>query len=109
MQARDYRGMFEQHMPLGNKQLMATPGIKTQLSGSTALTALVDSGGLLTVANVGDSRCILGRMNGEEAMAISLTTDHTPEVPREAARIAASKVRQLTRPRCSVLALCSNG
>lgn len=84
--------MFEEQMPICNKHLVDTAGIKTHLSGSTAIMALLHSSGLLTIANVGDSRCLIGRLKGEKIQAEALNTDHTPLVPEEAARITACKV-----------------
>lgn len=46
--------------------------------------------GRLLVANVGDSRAFLGRVDAcGKATAVPLTSDHTPDVPAEAARILA--------------------
>lgn len=92
LQTHDSREVFEQQMPLCNDKLIANPNIKTQLSGSTAITALLQNNALLTVANVGDSRCLLGRADGEEVEALAMNTDHTPNVPDEAARITSCKV-----------------
>ena len=48
------------------------------------------AGGRLLVANVGDSRAFLGRVEAcGRATAVPLTSDHTPDVPAEAARILA--------------------
>ena len=42
------------------------------------------------MANVGDSRAFLGRVDAcGKAAAVPLTSDHTPDVPAEAARILA--------------------
>lgn len=48
------------------------------------------AGGRLLVANVGDSRAFLGRVDAcGKAATVPLTSDHTPDVPGEAARILA--------------------
>lgn len=72
-----------------------TPQINSRLSGSTAITAILQDNGILTVANVGDSRCILGRVSGDKLRVAALNTDHTPEVPEEADRILANEVSHL--------------
>lgn len=76
-----------------NKYLVSLPHIKSELSGSTAITALLDSNGQLTIGNVGDSRCILGRVHEKRLHTECLSTDHTPYVPSEASRILAKQVR----------------
>lgn len=45
--------------PEANRSLRRTPGVDVTLSGSTAVVALL-SGGRLQVANLGDSRAVLG-------------------------------------------------
>lgn len=52
--------------------------------GTTAVVVLLDAQCRAWVANVGDSRAVLGRSNGE---AVQLTTDHKPSCPEERARI----------------------
>jgi len=63
-------------------ELKRHPRINANMSGSTAVVVLVD-GPDLTVANLGDSRCILGGAGGAQA----LSRDHTPEVPEERERV----------------------
>lgn len=49
----------------------------------------------LLVANVGDSRCFVGSVNGQgEVESYALSTDHNPDVVSEAQRILANKVGQ---------------
>eukprot|EP00884_Botryococcus_braunii_P022555 jgi/Botrbrau1/8984/Bobra.0148s0090.1 len=50
--------------------------------GCTAVAALV-KGGILYVANAGDSRCVFSR----RGRAVAMTTDHKPTDPAELARI----------------------
>lgn len=46
------------------------------------------------MANVGDSRCFLGQVDeAGKVTAVPLTSDHTPDVPAEAARIHAHQAR----------------
>uniref|UniRef100_A0ACD5YM99 Uncharacterized protein n=1 Tax=Avena sativa TaxID=4498 RepID=A0ACD5YM99_AVESA len=59
--------------------------IGPQVIGSTATVALIRDN-QITVANAGDSRCVLSR-NGQ---AIVLSTDHKPSHPDERARIVAA-------------------
>lgn len=57
------------------------------------MTALLHGGNKLLVANLGDSRCMLGRVNTEGTVtAIPLSSDHSCDVPSEAARIRERKV-----------------
>ncbi|XP_057799785.1 probable protein phosphatase 2C 72 [Salvia miltiorrhiza] len=55
-------------------------------SGTTA-TVVVRQGEDLTVANLGDSRAVLGTRSQNGIMAVQLTTDLKPGVPSEAERI----------------------
>ncbi|XP_059470654.1 uncharacterized protein LOC132193785 [Neocloeon triangulifer] len=68
--------------------LNSTPGIE---SGTTAVVALLAKD-KVTVANIGDSRAILGRVvKGEDGVtkviAVELSKDHKPELPEEKERI----------------------
>jgi len=51
-------------------------------SGATAVVALIQNGNLI-VANAGDSRCVLS----ENGIAVDLSEDHSPDLPREKERI----------------------
>lgn len=61
-------------------------GIDVTLSGSTACTAL-KRGRKLLIANVGDSRAVLGRVEGARLVAKDLSIDQKPDAPAERARI----------------------
>ncbi|KAK9827981.1 hypothetical protein WJX81_004640 [Elliptochloris bilobata] len=77
-----------------NRAILRSVAINCSLSGSTVVTALVQAGGRLLAANVGDSRAFLGRVDeAGKAAAVPLTWDHTPDVPAEAARIRAHQGR----------------
>lgn len=55
--------------------------------GSTAIAALLQRNGVLTVANVGDSRCALVRKDGS---CVPLSRDHKPNRDDEKARVIAA-------------------
>lgn len=55
-------------------------------SGSTCLTAVIVDGDLL-VANIGDSRAVLGQGESQALAALTLTSDHKPDVPTERRRL----------------------
>ena len=55
-----------------NYHLWDTPGIDIKFSGSTCCTALVD-GTKITLANVGDSKAVLGRIVNKKWEAVELT------------------------------------
>ena len=59
-----------------NEQLHQSP-IDDSMSGTTAIAALVQ-GRDVTVANVGDSRAIMGHSTGGPLKAETLTRDQTP-------------------------------
>lgn len=61
---------------LTNSQLHKSP-IDDSLSGTTAIMALV-RGKMLYVANVGDSRAVLGEIRGSVPVAVALSSDQTP-------------------------------
>jgi serine/threonine protein phosphatase PrpC len=92
LQAENYEEVFRTQMLLCNDHLNSMPHIRTELSGSTAITAILEDNGLLTVANVGDSRCILGQLGNKQLRVYGLSTDHNPMVPEEAERILSKNV-----------------
>jgi len=71
-----------------NRALSATQ-IQYYSSGCTCVTVLM-RGGTLHIANVGDSRAVIGSEKKGRLKAIGLTRDHKPNDPDEKARIVAS-------------------
>uniref|UniRef100_A0A5B6ZJV7 protein-serine/threonine phosphatase n=1 Tax=Davidia involucrata TaxID=16924 RepID=A0A5B6ZJV7_DAVIN len=78
---------------LMDKELKLHPAIDCFCSGTTAVT-LVKQGQDLIIGNVGDSRAVLAtRDNDNSLIAVQLTIDLKPNLPREAARIQQCKGR----------------
>ncbi|KAJ6800478.1 putative protein phosphatase 2C 66 [Iris pallida] len=72
---------------LMDNELKLHPGIDCFCSGTTAVT-VVKQGQDLVIGNVGDSRGILGtRDRDNNLVAVQLTVDLKPNLPKEAARI----------------------
>ncbi|KAL6561592.1 hypothetical protein OROMI_017193 [Orobanche minor] len=70
-----------------DKELRSHPNLDCFCSGSTAVT-VVRKGSNLFMGNIGDSRAILGSKDTNDSMvAIQLTVDLKPDLPREAERI----------------------
>lgn len=61
-------------------------------SGSTGVVAFI-SNRRIYCANVGDSRCVLGYMDGKKLRAKPLSDDHKPDRPDEMARIISNQGR----------------
>jgi hypothetical protein len=64
-------------------------------SGTTAITAYF-KGGDMTVANIGDSRAILGERHGKRVVAYALSVDQTPYRKDERDRVKACGARIMT-------------
>ncbi|ERN15400.1 hypothetical protein AMTRI_Chr05g68920 [Amborella trichopoda] len=70
-----------------DKNLKLSNDLDCSFSGTTAVT-IIKQGGYLVVANLGDSRAVLGTISEDGTLtAIQLTTDQKPNVPQEAERI----------------------
>ncbi|XXG79711.1 hypothetical protein AAC387_Pa09g0725 [Persea americana] len=70
-----------------DKELRVHPNIDCFCSGTTAVT-LVKQGHDLVIGNIGDSRAILGTRDKDDSLiAVQLTVDLKPNLPREAERI----------------------
>ncbi|CAK9157799.1 unnamed protein product [Ilex paraguariensis] len=78
---------------LMDKELKLHPTIDCFCSGTTAVT-LIKQGQDLIIGNVGDSRAVLATRDKDNSlMAVQLTIDLKPNLPREAARIQQCKGR----------------
>nr|KYP53412.1 putative protein phosphatase 2C 52 [Cajanus cajan] len=76
-----------------DKELRSHPNLDCFCSGSTAVT-IVKQGSNLFMSNIGDSRAIMGSKDSNDSMvAIQLTVDLKPDLPREAERIKRCKGR----------------
>ncbi len=75
------------------KELLADRMVETDFSGTTLVAAVIQ-GNHATVANIGDSRIILGKCNNGggngSLIAEELTYDHKPDLPKEKERILAA-------------------
>ncbi|XP_068639823.1 probable protein phosphatase 2C 1 [Aristolochia californica] len=82
-----WRNAFLKSFKAMDKDLRSHPAVDCFCSGSTAVT-LVKQGSNLFIGNIGDSRAVLGsRGSGESMVAVQLTVDLKPDLPREAERI----------------------
>ncbi|XP_050372702.1 probable protein phosphatase 2C 33 [Argentina anserina] len=76
-----------------DKELKLHPRIDCYCSGTTAVT-MVKQGQDLVIANIGDSRAVLGTRDQDGSLiAVQLTVDLKPNLPREAERITLCKGR----------------
>ncbi|URE28313.1 phosphatase 2C [Musa troglodytarum] len=81
------RDPFLKAFRIVDKELRLHPDIDCFYSGTTAVT-LVKQGQDLVIGNVGDSRAVLGtRDHNNSLVAVQLTVDLKPNLPREAERI----------------------
>jgi serine/threonine protein phosphatase PrpC len=72
-----------------NINLNTDERIDSTFSGSTCVTALFTPTRLICI-NVGDSRCIMGKLNNNKWISKNLTRDHKPSEPDEMDRIIAA-------------------
>lgn len=76
-----------------DRELLIDENVDCVASGTTAVT-LVKQGDHLIIGNVGDSRAILGvRADDNSMLALQLTVDLKPNLPKEAERIRRCKGR----------------
>ncbi|WOL19458.1 putative protein phosphatase 2C 66 [Canna indica] len=84
---------FLKSFKLMDKELKFHPTIDCFCSGTTAVT-IIKQGQDLVIGNIGDSRAIMGtRDKDNNLIAVQLTVDLKPNLPREAARIQQCKGR----------------
>ncbi|RYR06047.1 hypothetical protein HN51_042206 [Arachis hypogaea] len=69
-----------------DKEIKLQENLDCSCSGTTAIVVVKQGEGLI-IANLGDSRAVLGTICDDELMAIQLTTDLKPGLPSEAERI----------------------
>ena len=71
-----------------NQNLLNNHQIDSDLSGTTCISVIYTPKKLI-IANIGDSRCVLGKYDKKENKYISenLSRDHKPTIPEEAERI----------------------
>ncbi|XP_010522631.1 PREDICTED: probable protein phosphatase 2C 52 [Tarenaya hassleriana] len=88
-----WREAFLKSYKAMDKELRSHPNLDCFCSGSTAVT-IVKQGSNLFMGSIGDSRAILGSKDSNDSMvAIQLTVDLKPDLPREAERIKRCKGR----------------
>ncbi|KAL5986956.1 hypothetical protein ACLOJK_015291 [Asimina triloba] len=88
-----WREAFLKSYKAMDKELRSHPSLDCFCSGSTAVT-LVKQGFNLFIGNIGDSRAILGSRDSSGLLvAVQLTVDLKPDLPREAERIKRCKGR----------------
>ncbi|KAK7324732.1 hypothetical protein VNO77_28533 [Canavalia gladiata] len=88
-----WREAFMKAYKAMDKELRSHPNLDCFCSGSTAVT-IVKQGSNLFMGNIGDSRAIMGSKDSNDSMvAIQLTVDLKPDLPREAERIKRCKGR----------------
>ena len=71
-----------------NQNLLSNHQIDSDLSGTTCISVIYTPQKLI-IANIGDSRCVLGKFDNKKNKFISenLSRDHKPTIPEEAERI----------------------
>ncbi|XVE66223.1 hypothetical protein DITRI_Ditri08aG0063200 [Diplodiscus trichospermus] len=88
-----WREVFMKSYKAMDKELRSHPNLDCFCSGSTAVT-IVKQGSNLFMGYIGDSRAIMGSKASNDSMvAIQLTVDLKPDLPREAERIKKCKGR----------------
>ncbi|OIT36855.1 PREDICTED: probable protein phosphatase 2C 1 [Nicotiana attenuata] len=89
----NWREAFLQSYKAMDKELRSQPNLDCFCSGSTAVT-LIKQGSNLYMGYIGDSRAILASKDENDSMvAVQLTVDLKPDLPKEAERIKQCKGR----------------
>ena len=81
--------IFQETFIQTNSALNEDERIDSSFSGSTCVSILFTPTRLCCI-NVGDSRCIIGKYNGQEWSSKALSRDHKPSEPDEMSRILKS-------------------
>ncbi|KAK8564055.1 hypothetical protein V6N13_005733 [Hibiscus sabdariffa] len=88
-----WREAFMKSYKAMDKELRSHPNLDCFCSGSTAVS-MVKQGSDLFMGYIGDSRAVMGSKDSNDSMvAIQLTVDLKPDLPREAERIKKCKGR----------------
>ncbi|KAH9622316.1 hypothetical protein KSS87_020069 [Heliosperma pusillum] len=88
-----WRDAFLKSFKSMDKELRSHPNVDCFCSGSTAVT-IVKQGSNLFMGNIGDSRAIMATKDSNDSLvAVQLTVDLKPDLPREAERIKRCKGR----------------
>ncbi|XP_076933229.1 putative protein phosphatase 2C 52 [Bidens hawaiensis] len=88
-----WREAFLKSYKAMDKELKSHPNLDCFCSGSTAVT-IVKQGSNLYMGSIGDSRAIMASKDENDALvAVQLTVDLKPDLPREAERIKQCKGR----------------
>ncbi|XP_057455474.1 probable protein phosphatase 2C 52 isoform X2 [Lotus japonicus] len=88
-----WREAFMKAYKAMDKELKSHPNLDCFCSGSTSVT-IVKQGSSLFMGSIGDSRAVMGTKDSNDLMvAIQLTVDLKPDLPREAERIKRCKGR----------------
>ncbi|KAI4341074.1 hypothetical protein MLD38_025844 [Melastoma candidum] len=88
-----WREAFLKSYKAMDKELKSRPSLDCFCSGSTAVT-MVKQGSNLFMGYIGDSRAVLGSKDtGDSMVAVQLSVDMKPDLPREAERIKRCKGR----------------
>ena len=82
----DLSEIIKNTFEMENNSLLRNKQIDSNLSGSTCVSVIYTPEKLI-IANLGDSRCVLGKKINNEWKVENLTRDHKPSVPEEADRI----------------------
>ena len=91
----DFRRAYQQTFLSLDEQMHQNPDFDDSLSGCKAITVCFRGSDVL-VANVGNSRAILGERRGNRVIAYALSVDQTPYRKDERERVKASGAQILT-------------